>query len=230
MILDNLNQIRYRIRAAAAKAGRDPGQVTLVAVTKYAKVPEIRDLIATGLVSELGESRVQDAFAKREALGAEAGKVHWRFIGHLQTNKAKKALELFDAIDSLDSERLAEALEKGLAPEARRLPVLVQVKLSGRAAQFGVAPEDLEAALAKFAAHPRLEVKGLMAIAPELEDLEARRPHFQRMRRLFERFFADKPGAQLSMGMSQDFEIAVEEGATMVRIGSDIFVPQHQAA
>ena len=225
MILDNLNQIRYRIRLAAARTGRDPDKVTLVAVTKYAKAEEVRDLIGAGLVGELGESRVQDAQAKQEALGPDAKKVRWRLIGHLQTNKAKKALQVFDAIDSLDSERLAEAVERGLAQDGRRMAALVQVKLSDKATQFGVAPEDLEGELAKLGAYPHLEVNGLMAIAPELEAVEATRPHFQRMRRLFDRFFKEKPGAQLSMGMSRDFEIAVEEGATMIRVGSDIFVP-----
>ena len=192
-------------------------------MTKYATTEQIREVIASGLVAELGESRVQAAEAKKLELGDLSGRVRWRLIGHLQTNKAKKASELFDTVDSLDSLRVAEALERALAGTDRRLPVLVQVKLSERDTQGGVAPEALEGLLQEFRAHPHLEVRGLMAIAPQAGDPEEIRPHFRRMRELFDGFFADRPGAQLSMGMSGDYEVAVEEGATLVRLGSVVF-------
>lgn len=223
MILDKVRQIRYRIAVAAEKAGRNPNDVALVAVTKYAELEKVRELLRTGEVREIAENRVQDAQARKTELGEQAAAVQWRLIGHLQTNKAKKALEVFDAIDSLDSLKLGEALEGTLAAQDRALPVLLQVKLSEKQTQSGVAPEVVEGLLEGLKAFPHLKARGLMAIAPELEPVEAVRPYFKEMRRLFERNFSNVPGAQLSMGMSRDFEIAVEEGATHVRIGTSIF-------
>ena len=192
-------------------------------VTKYATAEQTREAIDSGLVAEIGESRIQDAEAKKSALGEAAGRVRWRFIGHLQTNKARKAAELFDAIDSVDSSRLAGALEKALAPLGKSLPVLVQVKLAERDTQGGVAPEALEGLLKELEAYAHLKVRVLMAIAPQAASLDEVRPHFRRMRGLFDRFFANQPEAQLSMGMSGDYEVAVEEGATLVRLGSVVF-------
>ncbi|MFA6003923.1 MAG: YggS family pyridoxal phosphate-dependent enzyme [Elusimicrobiota bacterium] len=223
MLLDNLNKIRYRIRSAAERAGRDPDRVGLVVVTKYATLEQVREALATGQVREVGENRVQDTQAKKLALGELAGKVRWRLIGHLQTNKAKKAVELFDAVDSIDSLRLAESLEKALTGSERRLPVLIQVKLTDRETQSGVAPEELAGMLKALEACPHLDARGLMAIAPQTAAAEETRPHFRSMRRLFEDLFANRPEAQLSMGMSSDYEVAVEEGATLVRLGSTIF-------
>lgn len=223
VILDNIEQIRYRVSAAAVRAGRNPNHIKLLAVTKYAALEAIKELLQSGAVAEVGESRIQDAQAKKQALGALAETVRWRFIGHLQTNKAKKAVQLFDSIDSLDSVHVAEALEKALAPSKRCLPVLIQVKLSGKATQSGVAPEDVGAFLKALEAFPHLEARGLMAIAPNLEPVEAVRPHFRRMRELLNNFFSNRPDAELSMGMSRDFEIAVEEGATHIRVGSALF-------
>ena len=223
MILDNLKKIRYRISSAAKRSGRDPELVGLVVVTKYATPQQIREAIATGLVSEVGESRIQAVQARKLELGGPAAQVRWRLIGHLQTNKAAKAVELFDAVDSLDAPRTAQALEKALAALGRRLPVLVQVKLSESETQSGVRPEELPALLEALPAYPHLELRGLMAIAPLEDSPENARPHFRRMRQLFDRFFADREDAQLSMGMSGDFEVAVEEGATLVRVGSAVF-------
>ncbi len=223
VILDNIEKIRFRASAAALRAGRDPNGVRLIAVTKYAAPEDVRRLLESGAVDEVGESRVQDALSKKEQLGALAGKVRWRLIGHLQTNKARKAVEAFDRIDSIDAERTAEALERALAGEKRRLPVLAQVKLSERQTQSGVAPENLEALLKALAAYPHLEVRGLMGIAPNVEPLEAVRPYFRSLRRLHQQFFSDRPDAELSMGMSRDLEIAVEEGATHIRVGTALF-------
>ena len=222
MILDKIAQIRYRTLAAAKRTGRDPALVRIVAVTKYANLEQVRELLSSGAVDEVGENRVQDVEQKKLELGPLADKVRWRLIGHLQTNKAKKAAQLFDAVDSIDSARIAEALDKAV-PEGNILPVLLQVKLSEKETQAGAAPEELEALLDAVTRLPRLKLRGLMAIAPDLEPVEAVRPHFKRMRALFERHFAGRQDAELSMGMSRDFELAVEEGATTIRIGSALF-------
>jgi len=223
LILDNLNKIRYRIRAAAQRAGRDPDRVSLVVVTKYANPEQVREVIASGLVQEVGENRVQAAQARKLELGDWAGRVGWRLIGHLQTNKAKKAAEIFDAIDSVDSLRVAEALERALAQSDKRMPVLIQVKINERETQSGAAPEELTSLLKGIEAFEHLQARGLMGIAPATDAPEQARPHFQRLRKLFEQNFSHMPEGQLSMGMSTDFEVAVEEGSTMVRIGSAVF-------
>lgn len=223
LILDNLNKIRYCLRAAAQRSGRDPEQVRLVAVTKYASLEQTREVIDSGLIQEIGESRIQDAQAKKQALGELAGRVRWRLIGHLQSNKARKAVEIFDTVDALDSLHTAEALERALAATGKLMPVLIQVKLSSSERQSGISPEDLEALLPGLKAYPHLKAEGLMAIAPQVPSPEEARPHFRRMRELFDRFFSGRPEAQLSMGMSGDYEVAVEEGATLVRLGSVVF-------
>ena len=220
MLIDNLNQIRYRIRAAAQRAGRNPDAVSLVAVTKYAALSDVAELLKSGLVAEVGENRVQDAERKKDALGDLAGKVRWRLIGHLQTNKAKKAVAVFDAVDSVDSEKVAAALDAALAGRTQPLPVMAQVKLTDRESQSGVAPSELGSLIEALKKYPRLRLEGLMGIAPDLEPLEAVRPSFRLLRELRDRHL---PGGRLSMGMSRDFEIAVEEGADMVRVGTQIF-------
>ena len=220
MLIDNLNQIRYRMRAAALRAKREPDAVRLVAVTKYASLDDVQVLLNTGLVSDVGENRVQNADKRRSALRQAGSKVRWHMLGHLQTNKAKKAAEVFDAVDSLDSEKVAAALDAALAGSDKTLPVMVQVKLTGRETQSGVAPGDLGALLEALKKYERLKVQGLMGIAPDVEPVEAVRPSFRTLRELRDRHL---PGGQLSMGMSNDFEIAIEEGADQVRIGSQIF-------
>lgn len=223
MILDNIKAVRGRIAGAARRAGRDPDSVELVAVTKKASVATVKDLLETGLIRQIGESRVQDATVKATALRADFGppRVTWRMVGHLQTNKARAALDFFDAVDSLDSLRLAEALEAHLADSGRKLPVLVQVKLGGRETQAGVDPEGLEGFLKACRRYERLQLRGLMAIGPMLDPAEAVRPYFRRLKALFDRSFPE--GGDLSMGMSRDLEVAVEEGTTMVRVGTALF-------
>ena len=207
--------------AAARRAGREPGSVELVAVTKYASDEAVLELARSGRVGWFAENRVQDAEA-RAARVREAGlTARWRLVGHLQTNKAAKALEVFEAVDSVDSDKAARALQARLEGGSRVLPVLVQVKLSERETQSGADPGSLEGLLATLRGLDRLKVEGLMAIAPLVEPLEAVRPHFRRMKGLFDRHFPR--GGTLSMGMSGDFETAIEEGATMVRVGSAIF-------
>ena len=219
MILENLHDVLRRMDAAACRAGRDPSQLRLVAVTKTAPPEAVRELAQSGEVRDIGESRVQDAARKKGAL--QGLQVRWRLIGHLQTNKVKQALETFDAVDSLDSLHLAERLEERLSETGRELPVLVQVKLTERETQYGIAPEEAEGFLAAVRKFGRLKVQGLMGIAPMADPAEAVRPSFKRLKELFDRSFPE--GGILSMGMSGDFEIAIEEGANMVRVGSALF-------
>jgi pyridoxal phosphate enzyme (YggS family) len=220
VLIDNLNKIRYRMRAAAQRAGRDPGAIRLVAVTKYAPLDAVRALLESGLATETGESRVQDVERKKAELGDLAGRVRWRLIGHLQTNKAKKAAVLFDAVDSVDSLRVARALSDARPQDLPPLPVMAQVKLTDKESQHGAAPEELPAVIEGIRALPRLKLEGLMGIAPDLEPVEAVRPAFRLLRELRDRHL---PGGLLNMGMSRDFEIAIEEGADLVRIGTQIF-------
>lgn len=220
-ILENLRGVLGRIEAAAGRAGRDPATVELVAVTKYAGPEAILELLGSGRVRHVGENRVQDAAAKRKALQERGSGVVWRMLGHLQRNKSRQALDVFQAVDSLDSLPLAERLDGDLAETGRTLPVLVQVKLTERETQSGLAPETVGEFLEKARTFPRLELRGLMAIAPMCDPAEGVRPYFRRLREVFERSFPS--GGTLSMGMSRDFEIAVEEGSNMVRIGSALF-------
>ena len=222
MFIANLEKIRYRMNAAAARTNRDGGSLTLVAVTKYAPLAAVREALSSGLVTDAGESRVQDAEKKKLELGPLAGKVRWRLIGHLQTNKAKKAVSTFDAIDSVDSERLAAALDAAMKGSDKKLPVMIQVKLSERETQYGVSPAGLPGLIEAVRRLPSLELQGLMGIAPDIEPLEAVRPSFRLLKKLRDEYL---PAGKLSMGMSRDFEIAIEEGADMVRVGTQIFAP-----
>lgn len=220
MFIDNLEKIRYRINAAAARSNRDGRAVSLVVVTKYASLEAVKEALSSGQVLEAGESRVQDAEKKKLELGGLADKVRWRLIGHLQTNKAKKAVQTFDAIDSVDSAKLAAALNGALAGSGRKLPVMLQVKLTDSETQYGVAPAELPALIAEVRKLPNLELQGLMGIAPNIEPLEAVRPSFKLLKALRDEHL---PGGKLNMGMSRDFEIAIEEGADLIRIGTQIF-------
>ena len=229
MIIDNLRQIRDRMNAAARRVGRTPDSVSLLAVIKYAPLAAVSELLASSLPFDVAESRVQDAQRRRAQLGATGPRRHWRMIGHLQTNKAKLAVETFDAVDSVDSLRLAQELDKKLEASGKTMPVLLQVKLSDKQTQSGVASGELPALLEGVATLRHLRAEGLMGIAPDLAEIEAVRPYFRALKTLFDRHFAGRPGAQLSMGMSRDFEIAIEEGSTMVRIGSALFSSKSEA-
>lgn len=220
MFIDNLEKIRYRMDAAARRANRDGAAIALVAVTKYASLDDVRALIDGGLVAEVGENRVQEAERKKAALGALAGRVRWRLIGHLQTNKARKAAAAFDAVDSIDDEKTAAALDAALAGSDRRLPVMIQVKLSDRQTQSGAGPAEIPGLIEAVKRFSRLDLRGFMGIAPNLDPVEAVRPSFRLLRELRDKHL---PGGLLSMGMSRDFEIAIEEGADLVRVGSQIF-------
>ncbi len=238
-IAERIEAIHTRIANAAQRAGRDPAAVTLVAVTKTQPPERIAEAIAAG-VRHLGENRVQEASSKIPALAGTTEHLTWHLIGHLQRNKAKPAAQLFDVVHSLDSLRLAEALDRAVALEAaaqpRRLPVLLQVNVSGEASKEGfnlaggLANQEQFALLLQDIAHivalPHLQIEGLMTIAPIADYPEATRPVFRALRLLRDELACRFPSAewqQLSMGMTDDFEVAIEEGATLVRVGRAIF-------
>ncbi len=231
MIADRVAAVRERIARAAERASRPPGSVTLVAVSKTFPAESVRDAFAAG-VRHFGENRVQEATEKIEALSAlrPAG-LRWHLIGHLQSNKARKAASLFDVIQSVDSAALAERVAGAAEESGRTLPVLVQVDLAGEEAKSGVPAEGLPEALERMRPLEGLRVSGLMVLPPYLE-AEDVRPYFRRLRVLRDEM-ADRgllDGHDLSMGMSHDFEVAVEEGATLVRVGSAIFGARTAAA
>ena len=214
-VAHNIERIRERIQKAVARAGRRQGDVTLVAVSKTVE-PE---RIEAALVAEqtlFGESKVQEAKAK---IPLVSGRAHWHMIGHLQTNKSREAVALFELIHSVDSVKLAVELNKWAEQAGKTQAILLEVNASGEASKFGLKPEDLNAALNEINKLARLEVQGLMTIAPFKEEVEEVRPYFRQLREL-----RDGAGLrELSMGMTHDFEIAIEEGATMVRVGTAIF-------
>jgi len=220
----NLESVLNRIAEAARRSGRAPEEIQLVAVTKTVGIEEARALYEAG-VRNLGENRVQEAQRKVDALSDLD--IAWHMIGHLQTNKAKNAAGAFHLIHSLDSIRLARALDKACAQRETMAQVLVQVNVSGETTKGGFLPEALGGALQEIAAMPHLKVSGLMTMAPFVDDPEEVRPVFTRLRRLRDLHARDAPSAvelrHLSMGMTQDFEVAIEEGADIVRIGTALF-------
>jgi PLP dependent protein len=209
-----LRSVQERIERAAARCGRDPASIRLIAVTKTVPVDAIREAVECG-IRDIGENRLQESLPKRETL-ADLN-VTWHFIGRLQTNKAKKVVESFHWIQSVDRRDLAEKLNQHAAP--KRIPVLIEVKLQAEDTKSGASESDLPELVDMMARCESLELRGFMAIPPLLEDVEAVRPYFRRLRELAGRFGL----RELSMGMSHDFEVAIEEGATMVRIGSALF-------
>lgn len=218
-----LAAVRDRIEAAARRAGRDPAEVTLLAVSKTFPVEAIREAVAAG-VTCFGESRIQEALPKIEALGPG---LTWHLVGHLQRNKAARAVGAFALIHSLDSLRLAERLEEIAARRGLVQEVLVEVNVAAERQKHGVAPEQAEALARAAGALPHLAVRGLMGMAPHATDPEAARPHFAALKALAARIAQNGHEGvtmdTLSMGMSGDFEVAVEEGATLVRVGSALF-------
>jgi len=217
-IAANLERVRERVARAAERAGRKPEDVLLIGVSKVVEVERIRAAIAAG-VAALGENRVQEAKAKIAELGRP---VPWHLIGHLQTNKVKDALPLFDLIHSLDRLELAHEFERRAAAQSRTVDTLLQVNIAGEASKGGFAPDAVSGALEAIARLSHVRVRGLMVIPPEAERAEESRSWFRQLREM-----ADKHGLrERSMGMSGDFEVAIEEGATMVRVGTAIFGPR----
>ena len=214
-VADNINLIHQQIRAAAARVGRSPDDITLIAVSKAIEPERVEEALSAGQVV-FGENKVQEARAKIPLL---PGRARWHMIGHLQTNKVRDAVALFDIIHSVDSVKLAEDVNKWAERGGKTQTVLLEVNVSGEASKFGLKPEDLQSTVAEIHRLPRLDVRGLMTIAPFVEEAEKARPYFRRLRELGEELGL----RELSMGMSHDFEVAIEEGATMVRIGTAIF-------
>ena len=217
----SLKAVQQRIEAACWRAGREPASVTLVAVTK-GQPPEVVCAAAELGLSLFGENKVQEAKAK---IPQCPSRLHWHMIGHLQTNKCRDAVGLFEMLQSVDSLYLAEELNRRAEQAARTMPVLLEVNAVGEASKFGCRPDQLLADLASINALPRLEIHGLMTVPPWALDPEKARPVFRQMRELKDRCeqLLGAPLPHLSMGMTGDFEVAIEEGATLVRIGTALF-------
>ncbi|MEO0080998.1 MAG: YggS family pyridoxal phosphate-dependent enzyme [candidate division WOR-3 bacterium] len=225
-VAENLRLLEQRIRAACNRAARNRRDVTLVAVAKTRTADEVTEAIQAG-VTDIGENRVQEAAAKKPLVRLSA---NWHLIGHLQTNKVRKALELFSVIQSVDSAHLAYELNRRCEQQNRHVSIFIEVNTSNEPTKFGVRPDELDGLVQEVTRLGRLELAGLMTIGPgwAIEDPEASRPCFQLLRRLRDemrqRFSIPLP--HLSMGMSSDFEQGIEEGATIIRIGTAIFGPR----
>lgn len=224
MIADNLARVRGRIAEAAARAGRQPDAVKLVAVTKYVDEHDVRALVEAGCTT-LGENRPQQLCLKAEALRDLP--IDWHIIGHLQRNKVRRILPLVVMIESVDSARLMAAIDRIAGELGRRVPVLLEVNVSGEAQKHGLAPDELDPLVETLDAYAHVEVRGLMTMASLAGETDTARANFAALRQLRDRIRADCPQGvnltELSMGMSGDFEQAVEQGATIVRIGSALY-------
>lgn len=214
-IAANLANVRARIAAAARRAGRDPAAVTLIAVSKTFPAEAVIAASRAG-ATDMGENRVQEAADKRALVDAAGIRPRWHLVGHLQTNKVRSALKVFDILHSIDSLRLAETISRAAD---RPIAMLIEVNVAGEQSKSGIAPEEVETVVPAIARLPHVVVRGLMTVAPPVADPEDVRPVFRRLREL-----RDGLGlTELSMGMSNDVEVAVEEGATLVRVGRAIF-------
>jgi PLP dependent protein len=218
-IRKNIETIKANIAAAAVRSGRAPEDVTLLVVTKMHEVDEIRAVLECG-ITDIGENRVQEAERKRPELG---GGFNFHLIGHLQTNKARLAMRLFDVVQSVDSTHLAEKLDAEAAAAGKNIPVLLEVNSSGEESKFGVEPGDALATARRIAEYEHLDLQGLMTIGPLTADLDAIRKAFQETKKLFDTIAGVLPIRTLSMGMTDDYELAIEEGSTMVRVGRAVF-------
>jgi PLP dependent protein len=216
-IADRAQRVRERIEHAAHRAGRDAASIKLVAVSKTHSAEAVREAIAAGITT-FGENKVQEAEGKIGEIGRGA---EWHLIGHLQSNKARRAVQLFDVIEAVDSLELARRLERICEEEGRdELPVFVQVDLAGEKTKSGVAESELPPLAAYLHGCKHLRFRGLMVLPPFFDDAELTRPYFRGLRAIRDRILR---GGELSMGMTNDFEVAIEEGATVVRVGTAIF-------
>ncbi|HNS55853.1 MAG TPA: YggS family pyridoxal phosphate-dependent enzyme [Smithellaceae bacterium] len=222
-IAANIEKIKQRIAAACSRAGRDPHSVELMAVTKTVSTERILQAVDAG-ITLLGENYVQEAREKQELLG---GRARMHLIGHLQTNKAKYAVRLFDCVHSVDRLELAQELNKRAKAVNRILDILIEVNVSGEQTKNGVSPAQVRELIGRIAGLENLSVRGLMTMAPYSDDPETSRPYFQALRQLRDDIAREEiprvQMAELSMGMTDDFEVAIEEGSTIVRIGRAIF-------
>jgi PLP dependent protein len=222
-ITANINEIRQRINAAAARCQRNPDSIKLLAVTKTVSPEIVGKAIAAGL-TEFGENYVQEA---KEKIAVIEQRVKWHMIGHLQTNKAKYAVILFDYIHSVDRMELAKEINKKAGQIGRKINILIEINVSGEKTKNGIAPVEAIGLIKDISPLENISVKGLMTMAPYSDNPESSRPYFSGLRKLQQNIISEEiPGIQmdeLSMGMTDDFEIAIEEGATIVRIGRAIF-------
>ena len=223
-IRENIVAVKSRVEKALSRVGRKPEEVTILAATKTVHAERIREAVEAG-IREIGENRVQEAQRKIAVLGREG--IRWHMIGRLQRNKVKHAVRLFDMIQSVDSLSLCEELEKRLSGLGKEMDILIEVNIGGEPTKGGIMPEELEAFLEKMASFRHIKCKGLMSIPPWCKNPEKVRPYFSRMYAIWERMkgagFPRVEMKYLSMGMSEDFEIAIEEGSNMIRVGRAIF-------
>ncbi len=225
-VAQNFQNVRERVARAAERAGRSPDDVLIVGASKQVEVARIEQAMAAGL-RHVGENYVQEAKPKVAALGS---RVTWHFIGHLQTNKARDAVRMFDVIHSLDRLELAKELSKRAVALGKVMDVFVEVNIAGEETKSGIAPDEVEGLMRQAAELPNLRVRGLMTMPPLFDDPEKSRPYFRALRTLKENLtqknISNVELSHLSMGMTADFEVAIEEGATIVRIGTGIFGPR----
>ncbi|MHB8985879.1 MAG: YggS family pyridoxal phosphate-dependent enzyme [Eubacteriales bacterium] len=224
-IRENLQEVREKVAGAARRAGRDPGDIELVAVSKSVSIEKITEAYALG-AKNFGENKAQEFLRKHSHLPADT---RWHFIGHLQTNKVRKIIEKVHLIHSLDRVALAEEISRAAEENNLRAPVLIQVNIGGQGDRYGILPDQVSSFAAGAARLPGLEIKGLMAMAPWCEDPEAARPYFRKMASLFKQVKENVPGVSMeyfSMGMTGDYQVAVEEGANIIRVGTAIFGPR----
>jgi pyridoxal phosphate enzyme (YggS family) len=217
--------VREKINAAALRAGRNPSEITLVGVTKTVGREVIEEACRLGL-TDFGENRIADAEEKFTPLPYAPGTARLHLIGHLQSNKVRRAVTIFDMVHSLDSQRLAEIMNRQCIELGKRMPVLLEVNISGEESKGGFSPNELEKAIPEILKLENLSLRGLMTMAPLVRNPEETRPVFRDLRQLFEKLANNVTMPEwndLSMGMTNDFEIAIEEGATLVRIGRAIF-------
>lgn len=223
MLQDNFREVEQRIEDACRRSGRDPKEVTLIAVSKTKPVEMLQEAYDFG-TRIFGENKVQELTEKYEQMPKD---IHWHLIGHLQRNKVKYIIDKVDLIHSVDSLRLAETIDKEAKKHGIIANILVEVNVAGEESKFGLAPEEVEGFVDQAAEFSNIKVCGLMTIAPFVENPEENRPYFQRLRKLSVDIAAKKVNnvtmSILSMGMTNDFEVAVEEGATMVRVGTGLF-------
>ncbi len=220
MLQENIQLVQKRLAKAAAKRGVSAEEITLVAVTKTIPLARIRSAWEQG-IRHFGENRLQEALPKINSLPPE---LHWHFVGHLQTNKVKDVLPYFKLVHSLDRLKLARVMQKEAEKTGRVVDVLLQVNIGSEESKYGFEPEEVEAALEEIVSLDRIKVHGLMAIAPMVEDPEEVRPYFRRLHHIFKSLkVAGAEMKYLSMGMTNDFEVAVEEGSNMVRLGTALF-------
>lgn len=225
-IRENIERVRERIESVCRRVDRDPDEITLVCVTKTIDIARINEAIGCG-ITDIGENRIQEARAK---FGKLSRLVKWHMVGHLQTNKAKDAVRMFDLIHSIDSLKLAEAIDRRAGQFGKQMDCLIELNLFGEASKFGVGPDELSGLVEEIVKLNNLRIKGLMTMAPLVDNPELVRPYFRELKRLSEqirsRNFGNVQMQYLSMGMTQDFEVAIEEGSNMVRIGTAIFGPR----